>query len=782
MKHHSDALSIYKTFSAMICTHFDTPIRVFRADSAGEYLSDALHQVLAEQGTLAQFSCPGAHAQNGVAERKHRHLLETAHTLMIVSSVPPHFWAEAISTVNYLINIQPSSTLQGGIPFERLYDKTHDYSSLHLFGCVSYVLLAPRERTKLTAQSVECIFLGYIVEHKGYRCWDSAAHRMQTSWDVIFDESRPFYPRPTTDAPPASLPLPRPTLPTSVSSAESSPVVPDYTVKPPVTQVYNRRGARLSDAPTSSAELSSDVSSSSLDVPSFPPVLSSSPIGSSPEQLLGCAQHIHRPPNCYYPSAYTATALSEPTSYRDTILHSEWQHAMAEEIVALERTSMWDLVSCLSCVCPITCKWIYKVKTRSDGSLERYKTRIVARGFQQEHDRDYDETFALVAHMTTIHTLLVVASVQGWSISQFDVKNVFLNGELREDVYMHPPPEYYIHEGMVCHLHRSLYGLKQTPQAWFQRFASVVTAAGFFASAHDLALFVHVSSHGRTLLLFYVDDMIITGDGSEYITFIKAHLSDQFLMSDLGPLRYFLEIEISSTPEGFFLSQEKHIQDLLDRASLTDHQTAETPMELNVHLVATDGEPLEDPTHYHHIVGSLVYLGVIRLDILYSVHILSQFVSASTQIHYSHILHVMHYLRGTISRRLFFPRSSSLQLHAYCDATWSSDPSDHHSLFAYCIFLGGFLIAWMTKKQVAVSRSSAKTELRAMTLVTVGVTWLRWLLEDFGVSISMPTPLLSDITWVIIITRDLVKHELTKHVGVDAHFTRSNIQDVVVAL
>jgi hypothetical protein len=145
-------------------------------------------------------------------------------------------------------------------------------------------------------------------------------------------------------------------------------------------------------------------------------------------------------------------------------------------------------------------------------------------------------------------------------------------------------------------------------------------------------------------------------------------------------------------------------------------------MELNVHLVATYGEPLEDPARYCHIVGSLVYLGVTRPDISYSVHILSQFVSAPTQIHYSHILRVLRYLRGTISRHLFFPRSSSLQLQAYCDATWASDHSDYHSLSAYCIFLGGLLIAWKTKKQIAVYRLSAEAELRSMTLVTMEVT------------------------------------------------------------
>ena len=176
--------------------------------------------------------------------------------------------------------------------------------------------------------------------------------------------------------------------------------------------------------------------------------------------------------------------------------------------------------------------------------------------------------------------------------------------------------------------------------------------------------------------------MIITGDDPQFIAFVKACLSEQFLMSDLGPLCYFLGIEVSSTPQGFYLSQEKYIQNLLDRASLTDHRTVETPMELNVHLCATDGEPLADPTRYHHLVGSLVYLGVTRPDISYAVHILSQFVSAPTQIHYSHLLRILYYLRGTISCHLFFSRSSSLRLHAYSDTTWTSDNSDRQSLSA----------------------------------------------------------------------------------------------------
>jgi hypothetical protein len=375
----------------------------------------------------------------------------------------------------------------------------------------------------------------------------------------------------STSTPDVLIPITPPSISTS-----------SYSSKPPITQTYIRHSCSI---PTAGPDTDTVPDSCTNNT-------ESNGVFNQGYRLRD--RGTIEPPDRYgFPRA--GVAIVEPTTYQEASGILEWQLAMIDELAALERTGTWDIVSLPSHVVPITCKWVFKVKTKSDGYIERYKARLVARGFQQTQGLDYDETFAPVAHMTTVRTLIAVATSSSWTISQMDVKNAFLNGDLHEEVYMHPPPRVNTPSAHVCRLRRALYGLKQAPRAWFHRFISVITTAGFSSSEHDPALFVHVSPKGRTLLLLYVDDMLITGDNSDHISHVKKHLSKEFQMSDLGPLSYFLGIEVHQTPKGFYLSQSKYIQDLLDRSGLTDTRTVATPMDIHLQLRPKDGTTTSRP-------------------------------------------------------------------------------------------------------------------------------------------------------------------------------------------
>lgn len=370
--------------------------------------------------------------------------------------------------------------------------------------------------------------------------------------------------------------------------------------------------------------------------------------------------------------------------------------------------------------------------------------KLVAKGFSQEYGIDYEETFAPVARMTTVRTLLAVASIQCWKLHQLDVKNAFLHGDLHEEIYMTPPPGLSRPPRYVCRLRKALYGLKQAPRAWFEKFRSTILQQGFFQSQHDSAMFVQSSSRGRVIILLYVDDMIITGDDLEGIDNIKQYLYIQFEMKDLGLLRYFLGIEVDYRSNGLFLSQVKYAFDILAHTGLTDNKTNDTPIELNLKLRPTDGTLLPDPTLYRQLVGSLNYLTITRPDISYAVHLVSQFMAAPRSCHFAAVLCILRYIKNTLHHGLLLSSSFTPIIRAFSDADWAGDPIDRHSTTGFCLFLGNSLISWKSKKQTVVARSSTEAEYRALAQTTSEIVWLRWLLADMGVHISSPTPLYYD--------------------------------------
>ena len=476
------------------------------------------------------------------------------------------------------------------------------------------------------------------------------------------------------------------------------------------------------------------------------------------------------------------SSVSIPQNWREAFADEKWKTAMVEEMYALKKNDTWDLVVLPPGKKPVGCKWVFVVKQKMDGTVDRYKARLVAKGFTQTFGIDYQETFAPVAKLNTVRVLLSCAVNQGWDLQQLDVKNAFLHGELEEEVYMEIPPGFSCDktQGKVCKLKRALYGLKQSPRAWFGRFQRAMVSVGYKQSNADHTLFVKKAGTKITILVVYVDDRVATGNDSDEINRLKKFLGQEFEIKDLGKLRYFLGIEVARSSKGIFLSQRKYVLDLLTEAGLLGCHPSDTPIEANTRLREKDGDPV-DKGRYQRLVGKLIYLSHTRPDIAFAVSLVSQFMHDPYSTHMNAVLRILRYLKSAPGKGILLSPHDGLKVEAYTDADWAGSP-DRKSISGYCTFLGGNLVTWRSKKQNVVARSSAEAEFRAMAQGVCELLWLKGLLEDLGVSVHLPMMLFCDNKAAISIAHNPIQHDRTKHVEIDRHFIKEKLESGLICM
>jgi hypothetical protein len=335
--------------------------------------------------------------------------------------------------------------------------------------------------------------------------------------------------------------------------------------------------------------------------------------------------------------------------------------------------------------------------------------------------------------------------------------------------------------GKVCRLRKSLYGLKQSPRAWFSRFSEVILSMEFVRCHSDHTCFIRRRLDGCCIiLLVYVDDIILTGDDAPGISQVKQDLGKVFDVKDLGSLRYFLGIEVARSRNGISLSQRKYTLDLLQDTGMLGCRPAFTPMDPNLKLSTESGDLLLNPSMYQRLVGRLIYLTNTRPDLTFVVSVVSQFMHAPRTAHLDAVYHILRYLKTSPGLGLFYSASHQSGLSCFTDADYAGSQTDRRSTTGLSTFYGNHLISWKSKKQAVVSRSSAEAEYRAMAQGTCEILWLRSILNELGFTEKDSSQLFCDNKSAIMLASDSVLHERSKHIEVDIHFIREKIRSGII--
>ncbi|KAG8087751.1 hypothetical protein GUJ93_ZPchr0010g8326 [Zizania palustris] len=800
LKHKSDVEFAFIQFKHLAENQLNAKIKAVQSDGGGEYVK--LHSLFVSAGITHRVSCPHTSQQNGVAERKHRHLVETGLALLAQSSIPLRFWDEAFLSACYLINRMPSRVTHAQSPIERLFKKPVDYSLLRVFGCACWPYLRPYRSRKIEFRSTRCVFLGYSGKHKGYKCLHIPTGRIYISRDVTFDERIfPFADTSTSDSTPSTNPTDKPGSTIQLSSPSHSTLEPvlDYHHVQRANPVlfstndmpcgaFDDTGAADLDSPTTGETLSPAVVDDasgmiSQEDPSAPPQLTSRPTTrlshgiSKPKEFTDGT--VRYPLNKRAFLASLSLCPAEPVSYAEAAKFPEWRNAMTAEYDALMRNKTWHLIPREKHHNVVGCRWIFKVKHKADGTLDRYKARLVAKGFTQREGIDYGDTFSPVVKPTTVRLVLSLAVSRGWHLRQIDIQNAFLHGELTEEVYMQQPPgfENSQHPEYICKLDKALYGLKQAPRAWNIKLSTKLFSLGFTASKSDSSLFILHQPTVSIYMLVYVDDIIIASSNADVSDKLLQQLSSEFAVKDLGQLHYFLGIEASYHDDGVVLTQGKYVQDLLRRTNMQLCKPSDTPMCSTEKLSRELGKALEDQEVflYRSTVGALQYLTLTRPDISFAVNKVCQFLHCPTDAHWEAVKRILRYLKGTCYVGLKIRRSLSQGLSAFSDADWAGCPDDRRSTGGFAIFCGPNLVSWSSRKQSTISRSSTEAEYKALANATAELIWMESLLQELKVPLQCKPKLWCDNLGATYLTANPVFHARTKHIEIDVHFVRERV-------
>ena len=825
----SDTANVVSNFLIYVKTQFDFTVKRFRSDNGGEYIGHACQKLFDQHGIEWESTTPYGHKNNGMAERFNRTVTTTARSI-IEDDNHLFLWAEAIHTATFLRNITSHASLENHItPFEALFQKKPSVKHLRPFGLGAYVHIPAEARkpgTKLLHRAERGIMVGYRKSSKIYRVYIPDRHVILTSQDIKFE---PFTQKVKYDS---GIDMDIPATIKDHNSGSSTPYPQDIPLEDtlndertvPVTPV--RKSTSEHHQETTITPLRKTASMDTLsNSPSRIPIRQQTPISTGTREPY-VEDFIEPPPTVVRRStrpAVTRNPTTQPTTTRSgrvtkpipkasglaALLYTntekddddiyafavqstnsvpntlkqakaspdwpQWEQAILQELESYRVNNTWIPVKPSPEMNLVGSRWVFAIKHDANGNIAKYKARLVAQGFSQIHGIDFEETYAPVVRYDSLRLLLRFATLRGYHVHQMDFDTAYLNSLLEEDIYMRGPPG-YSEEGKVYKILRALYGLKQSGREWFGTLRDKLLTLAFTQMAFDPYVFTMESLD--LFVAIYVDDLLIIG-GIDRIKWFKAKISKAFPCKDLGQAKYLLGLEITITGSHVSISQAAYARRIIQRFSIDETNPRQTPLDAGI--FPSRSQETEDPVRtkeYQRLVGSLNYLVIgTRPDLAFTLSMLGSFNSNPGEQHMKLAKQVLRFIKGTIDYKITFDigyakASPDINLIIFANASYASDPNTARSVSGFVLQLAGGTMAWSSKKQSCVAKSTCEAELMACSYSASHLVWTKNALNELG--LPCVSKLYTDSQSAIPIIKDHRISARTKHISVHYHYTREH--------
>ena len=804
IKHKSLVIDIFIEFYNRILNQFNISIKGLRLDNAGEFKSTKWVEFCKDKGIICEYTSPYTPAQNGIAERLNKYVLERLICLCKEKNIPLSLWPYIVQSIAHIKNRTFNSTINM-TPYEAITNEKPNISYIRIIGSLAYVLVPKEVRTKkgelgkLANKANKGILVGFQSSNN-YLVYLPSEKKVISTRDIVIKEDLIYKDNYIVEEDYSNL-LEEPShdfnildnnkslnnenqeqedndLDNDLGNESQDEGIINEDPRQNITIQIPRRSIRLLGHEPANTGLSIYNLASLAYLTSLTKG-ENEDLDNNNKIIINKSDKLVKEPNSYI------EAMNSP--YKDL-----WLKAMEKELKSLDSNNTWDIVPSSPNVKPLKTRWVYKIKESNYSDLIEFKARFVAKGFEQLYGLDYIETFASVIKQMAWKLIFALAVLNNWLIYKIDMISAFTQGGIDTNIYLIPPMGLeYLNPNLkdkLLKLNKALYGLKQSARIWYYTLTNILTTKlGFKVLQTESCIFMNTTLN--IIVCIYVDDLAIIGPSKDNINSFINSIKKYFNIKELGLIKDYLGIEIDHNLDKHYikLTQAKYIEKVLEKFNMTNSNPVSTPFDSKAKLeINKEKATIEDIKYFQSVIGSLLYITLgTRPDLAYSVIKLSRFASNPSKEHITATKRVLRYLKGTKDLGITYsidPNSKDYYIRGYCDSDYAGDVPTSKSTSGYIFYLANGPISWKSKLQSIIAQSTTEAEYISINTATKEAIYIKQLLEELGHFKQSKFPLYTDNNGALLLAKNPVFHERTKHIAVKYHYIRDLISQGIIDL